>query len=337
MDGAGVRSGYRRVRTLQVPAAAVLAAALVVASLGVTTVVRRSADPVPEVAPLAQVRPLTSPVVAGPQLPGVFDVLGLPSPGATAPAPIGVLPELATPVVRDDGFVVGLADVEPAVDEDVEEDVADAPLDDEPAQRQDDVPGRTPDSILPLLDLDELAATASRVGIPARAVAAYASAALAVAEEQPGCGLTWITLAGIGWVESRHGTIGDNELLPDGSLREPIIGVALDGSRGVRAIRDTDGGALDGDATWDRAVGPMQFIPSTWARWQTDATGDGDADPQHIDDAALAAGRYLCAGGGDLRQTSAWARAIHGYNRSDAYVHAVLEAANHYAARANDG
>jgi hypothetical protein len=60
-------------------------------------------------------------------------------------------------------------------------------------------------STLPLLDRDELAATADRAGVPERAVAAYASAALQLREERPGCGLTWVTLAGIGWVESQHG------------------------------------------------------------------------------------------------------------------------------------
>ncbi len=37
----------------------------------------------------------------------------------------------------------------------------------------------------------------------------------------------------------------------------------LNGANGTQAIRDTDAGQLDGDSIWDRAVGPMQFIPST--------------------------------------------------------------------------
>ena len=39
---------------------------------------------------------------------------------------------------------------------------------------------------------------------------------------------------------------------------------------------DTDGGELDKDTVYDRAVGPMQFIPSTWAVVKVDADGDGE-------------------------------------------------------------
>jgi membrane-bound lytic murein transglycosylase B len=198
-----------------------------------------------------------------------------------------------------------------------------------------DVDGRTDATILPRLDLDAVAATAERTGVPGRALAAYASATLQVNQERPGCNLSWITLAGIGWVESQHGSHGGSRLLPDGSVSEPIIGPPLDGGPGVRAIRDTDGGRYDGDATWDRAVGPMQFIPTTWARWGVDANGDGAADPQHIDDAALAAARYLCSHGGDLRESGPWVRAVRAYNHSDRYVREVLHAANVYADRAN--
>jgi hypothetical protein len=204
-------------------------------------------------------------------------------------------------------------------------------------RRPGDVPGRGPTSILPRLDLPQLEVAADRAGLPTRALAAYASAALRLEDEQPGCQLTWITLAGIGWVESQHGSFGGSALRPDGTLTGPIIGVPLDGGPGVRAIRDTDGGRLDGDTTWDRAVGPMQFIPSTWTRWAVDANGSGRADPQHIDDAALAAARYLCASGRDLTEGDAWVAAVRSYNRSDAYVLSVLDAANRYADRANAG
>jgi len=77
---------------------------------------------------------------------------------------------------------------------------------------------------------------------------------------------------------------------------------------------DTDGGMLDGDTTWDRAVGPFQFIPSTWARWKADGNADGVADPQNIEDAALAAGRYLCAGGTNLADGTGWWRTILSYD-----------------------
>ena len=65
-------------------------------------------------------------------------------------------------------------------------------------------------------------------------------------------------------------------------------------------IRDTDAGQFDNDAAYDRAVGPMQFIPSTWSVVGVDADGDGERNPQDIDDAALATAVYLCSGDDDL-------------------------------------
>ncbi len=108
-----------------------------------------------------------------------------------------------------------------------------------------------------------------------------------------------------------------------GTTLSPILGPALDGN-GFALIRDTDGGAYDGDGTYDRAVGPMQFIPSTWANWGADGNGDGRRDPHNIYDAALAAGRYLCAGTRDLTRRADLDRAILSYNRSDTYLRTVL-------------
>ncbi|MFD0867077.1 lytic transglycosylase domain-containing protein, partial [Tessaracoccus lubricantis] len=157
-------------------------------------------------------------------------------------------------------------------------------------------------------------------------------ATLAVAAEQPECGLAWNTLAGIGWVESQHGHFRGSQLRDDGYPDPAIRGIALNGD-GVKAIRDTDGGAWDGDTVWDRAVGPMQFIPSTWATWGADGNGDGYADPNQIDDAALAAARYLCHGG-PVTTAEGWRAAILSYNRLDSYVRKVAETANIYAERA---
>lgn len=176
------------------------------------------------------------------------------------------------------------------------------------------------------------AAAAGRTGVPERAVRAYASAALTVQREQPACGLGWNTLAGLGAVESGHGTHSGGALRPDGYPDPPIRGIALDGSASA-AIADTDGGRFDGDARWDRAVGPLQFIPATWERWGADANGDGVADPNQIDDAALAAARYLCASG-EMTDAAGWRRAVYSYNHLDSYVDAVAATANAYAARA---
>ena len=111
-----------------------------------------------------------------------------------------------------------------------------------------------------LADPEWLAAVAAETGIPERALAAYAGAAIAKNGERPDCDLGWNTLAGIGWVESRHGSYGGSSIADDGTVSPPIIGIALDGST-TALIPDTDDGAIDGDAEFDRAVGPMQFIP----------------------------------------------------------------------------
>ena len=136
-------------------------------------------------------------------------------------------------------------------------------------------------------------------GIPEVALAAYRAAAASLAQADPGCHLDWALLAGIGRVESFHGRFGGSSAGTDGVVSPPIIGVPLDGGPGIATITDTDDGSLDGDTVHDRAVGPMQFIPGTWAGFGVDGDGDGRADPQNLFDAALSAGTYLCAGEGD--------------------------------------
>ncbi|UOQ60326.1 lytic murein transglycosylase [Leucobacter rhizosphaerae] len=173
--------------------------------------------------------------------------------------------------------------------------------------------------------------TAAATGIGDRALAAYTHAVTRVAEEFPECRIGWNTLAGIGYVESYHGTINGSALDASGTATPPILGIPLDGTQRTMAIPDTDGGALDGDAVWDRAVGPMQFIPSTWVLWGVDGDGDGIADPQNIDDASLSAARYLCGIGGDLADPERWIAAVAAYNDTVEYNHRVADAATHYA------
>ena len=165
--------------------------------------------------------------------------------------------------------------------------------------------------------------------IPRRALAAYAGASLQLAQEQPACNLGWTTLAGIGQIESGHASHGGAVLLADGRTDLAIRGPALDGVQ-FMAIPDSDGGAWDGDTQWDRAVGPLQFIPQTWSTWGADGNGDGVTDPNQIDDAVLAAGRYLCHSG-DLSSVEGWRAGIFSYNHDNAYVDSVAEAANGYA------
>lgn len=167
-------------------------------------------------------------------------------------------------------------------------------------------------------DLAAVSATGSN-DLPVSADRAYRRAALTMADESPGCGLSWTLLAAIGRVESDHGRYGGSELGFDGRPQPAIVGVALNGQGPVRAIGDTDDGRWDGDQVWDRAVGPMQFIPGTWATSGRDGDGDGVATPHDLDDAALAAAAYLCRAG-DLRDGATRARAILSYNNSSAYV-----------------
>ena len=166
-------------------------------------------------------------------------------------------------------------------------------------------------------------------GIPNIALNAYRVAAARMASADPGCGIQWPLLAAIGRVESDHGRYGGALLYADGTSLPRIIGIPLDGSRSAY-IGDTDGGTLDGDTRYDHAVGPMQFIPSTWASWGVDGNGDGVASPFNVNDAALAAARYLCASGGDLRTHAGQVAAVLAYNDSDQYLAQVLALATAY-------
>jgi hypothetical protein len=183
------------------------------------------------------------------------------------------------------------------------------------------------------LDPGWLARTAVRTGIPARALRAYVAGAGMANADAPGCGIGWNTVAAVGFVESAHGALGGGHLTASGDVSRPIVGPGLNGD-GFAAIADTDDGALDGDALWDRAVGPMQFIPSTWKLAGRDANGDGVADPHNIDDAALSAAGYLCAGGRDLTTDQGWTDAIWSYNQSEAYLDQVGGKAVEYAGQA---
>lgn len=180
-----------------------------------------------------------------------------------------------------------------------------------------------------------LSRVSAATGIPARALRAYANADLTMAKVQPTCHLPWTMLAGIGRIESDHGRYGGASLTSNGDETKPIIGVPLNGA-GVADISDTDGGALDGDPVHDRAVGPMQFIPSTWRNWASDGNGDGVANPQNIDDAAMTSARYLCAGGRDLATAAGWWAAVLSYNNSVEYGQKVFAVAD-AAAKASAG
>ena len=158
-------------------------------------------------------------------------------------------------------------------------------------------------------------------------VAAYNAA---VAAAPPECHLPPALLAAIGQIES--GSAGGRQIGPDHKVNPPIYGPVLDGGP-FAAIRDTDGGLFDGDVVWDRAVGPMQFIPGTWRLAGVDGDADGLADPQNVYDAAFGAAGYLCRANRDMNNPDDLRAAIFAYNHSDAYVAGVLEWLDYFGAR----
>jgi Transglycosylase SLT domain len=168
-----------------------------------------------------------------------------------------------------------------------------------------------------------------QLGITGTVLDAYRGAALRIAGRSPGCRLTWQMLAGVGKIESDHARGGD--VTAQGDAVRPILGPVLDGTQSA-AIADSDDGRLDQDGVWDRAVGPLQFIPSSWAHFAVDGNGDGSTDPQNVFDAALATGRYLCEGGRDLSRRADLTAALYSYNHSVPYVRAVLAWVDGYAA-----
>ncbi|MCU7730170.1 lytic murein transglycosylase [Actinoplanes sp. KI2] len=173
----------------------------------------------------------------------------------------------------------------------------------------------------------------TKVSIPVVALEAYGYAELVLAKTTPSCHLSWTTIAALAKVESDHGSIRGAVLGADGEVQPPIYGLPLDGKGGRQLLRDTDQGVIDGDTTYDRAVGPLQFIPQTWNQYKIDADNNGVADPNDIDDASLTAASYLCQGGRDLSKAESWWDAILSYNAVQPYAQKVFEAANDYGRR----
>ncbi|MFI9174955.1 lytic transglycosylase domain-containing protein [Streptomyces lincolnensis] len=189
-----------------------------------------------------------------------------------------------------------------------------------------DLPPLNSPSPSPTLDTPVTPGT-SEAGIPATVLDAYKKAAAELRSSKPGCNLPWELLAAIGKVES--GQASGGRVRADGTTITPILGPQLDGN-GFALIKDTDDGAYDGNSTYDQAVGPMQFIPSTWAWAGRDGNGDGTEDPNNIYDAAFAAGHYLCRYGWDLSTDGDRERAILSYNNSRDYLNTVLSWLEYY-------
>ncbi|WP_371581018.1 lytic transglycosylase domain-containing protein [Streptomyces sp. NBC_01314] len=167
----------------------------------------------------------------------------------------------------------------------------------------------------------------SERGIPATVLDAYKKAEASLRESKPGCNLPWQLLAAIGKVES--GQAEGGKVDAEGTTIGKILGPPLNGN-GFANISDTDNGVHDDDSTHDRAVGPMQFIPSTWKWAGRDGNGDGAKDPNNVYDAALAAGHYLCRFDWDLSNDGNLRSAILSYNNSTEYYNTVMTWLEYY-------
>jgi cell wall-associated NlpC family hydrolase len=146
-------------------------------------------------------------------------------------------------------------------------------------------------------------------------------------EAAPVCaGLPWQVVAAIGFIESDH---GEGRVDPvTGNTDPPILGPALDGSAGNMAIPATPASTANtGDPVWDHAVGPMQFLTSTFDAWAVDASADPTPTPNNAFDAIANAGRFLCNGATRLDSVEG---AIRRYNNSATYVADVLAKALAY-------
>jgi len=165
--------------------------------------------------------------------------------------------------------------------------------------------------------------------IPALVLDAYVRAAAAANRRTPGCRIHWSALAAIGRTESNHAREGGSTMTLAGDVVPHILGPRLDGN-GFAFVADTDGGAYDGDTQVDRAVGPMQFIPSTWKGLGEDGNGDGIRDPNNVYDSTTAAGMYLCRSSQGLDADANLYKAALSYNHSTSYAALIVTRAREY-------
>ena len=233
-------------------------------------------------------------------------VVGPSAPAALAPAPPALFVRSAAPPPTDGVELVGEHDAAPPASTTVVQ----------------ATPG-LPSTLAPTEGGRALVATSAGAapGLPSVPVALLAAYRAAVAGAPSGCHLPVSLLAAIGQVES--GSLAGRSVDVHHRAVPGVYGPVLSGG-GYAAIHDSDGGSLDGDASWDRAVGPMQFIPGTWRAFGRDGDGDGARDPQNVFDAAASAAAYLCLGGRDLRDAADLQSAVLSYNHSTAYVDLVL-------------
>ncbi|MCA9349426.1 lytic murein transglycosylase, partial [Candidatus Saccharibacteria bacterium] len=121
-------------------------------------------------------------------------------------------------------------------------------------------------------------------------------------------GLDWTVIAGMYKKESNHGRYPNNTVAADGTVSNPIIGDVLTRSG-------------------ERAIGPGQFLPSTWSSVGFDADGDGEVNAQDADDAIASSVRYICPGVG---KNDNYKSAVAIYNGSSSYYTGVMNWSSRY-------
>ena len=160
--------------------------------------------------------------------------------------------------------------------------------------------------------------------IPVPALVAYQRAATAIDAADSRCHLDWELLAALGKVVSDHGRTNGSAFDELGVSRPAVLGQRLTGRHRTQRVIDTDRGALDRDSRFDRAVGPMLLLPAVWSTVAVDGDSDGKRNPQDIDDAALGAAVFLCAGPGDFRNASHVREEVKRYHPGADYAKHVL-------------
>ncbi|GAA1223032.1 C40 family peptidase [Prauserella halophila] len=200
-----------------------------------------------------------------------------------------------------------------------------APASGQTPSRQSPQPEPTPDRTAPAQRVPQEQGTqfeewvgevAGWLDIPRRAMRAYATATVRMEQEQPGCNLSWVTLAGIGRTASDHGRTGERSLTRDGRPTSPI---------GTIELRDFSGDVISQTG----AKGPMQLSPAVWQQWAATSAGSAP-NVQDIDDAALTAGRALCDEGRDLDRGQQWLEGVSSLHDEPLFLHRVLATANVY-------
>lgn len=178
-------------------------------------------------------------------------------------------------------------------------------------------------------------ALAAAGGMSIEAATAYIEGAERARVLVPSCAVDPLFLAGFGKIESGHGTANGAKIMPNGMVEPKIMGPPLDGS-GVGGNTTAMTNKLSAaerpiygvTGQYDQAVGPMQFLASTFKGLQPAPTfKDGQTTPptpHSYSDATLGAAILLCSEGNGLQDDAGMRKGAYAYNRSSAYVDKVM-------------